>query len=379
MLLWADGFDHYGLDENNMLDGRYADVGPVGLGGTGLSTAQAATGTTSYYINHSDEGSAISGLRKVLPSSKTTLGVAARFYYPNLPTDNDTSIIFDFLSSLATRSQIAVAVDSNGALRFYRGSNYAANGEMGTLIATTDPLISTGAFNHIEIQINIHDTDGWIRVAINGVPRYSATNLDTKYDSTGILSVAQHISYYGVGSIGSHDFYMDDYYIYDFTGDSAVDTDWAPTVDGDGIATNFMGDLGAYLLMPDGDTAEADFAKSTGVVGYSLIDETTPDDTDYIYSVTAGDLSEFTLQDLPPEITYIRGVQVFGRMNKSDAGTAMTKLGMKSSSATEDADERPITTVATYYEDYINTDPNTGSRWSRTALNNSKVRITRSV
>jgi hypothetical protein len=378
MLLWADGFDHYGTTEANMLDGRYAQAGPSGTG-AGLSTAVAATGTHSYYFNHADDVSAIDGLRKVLPSSKTTLGAAGRFYFPNLPEANASSIIFDFLSALATRSQIAVAVDSNGALRFYRGSNYATNGATGTLIATTDPLISTGAFNHIEVQVHIDNTAGWLRVAINGIERYTATDLDTQFDSSGILSVAQHLSFYGLGSIGSHDFYMDDYYIYDFEGDSSVDTDWAPTVDGDGVATNFMGDLGAYLLLPDGDTSEADFAKSTGTTGYTLIDETNPDDTDYIYSVTAGDLSEFTLQDLPPEITYIRGVQVFGRMNKADAGIAKTQLGMKSVAAVEDADERPITTVETYYEDYINVDPNSGARWTRTSLNNSKVRITRSV
>ena len=134
-----------------------------------------------------------------------------------------------------------------------------------------------------------------------------------------------------------------------------------------------------WPLFPNGDTAEADFAKSTGTVGYAMIDEASPNDTDYIYSTAAGDLSEFDLEDLPPEITYIRGLGIHVRMSKSDAGAAMTKTGMKSVAATDDADERPLTVEDTYWRDPIDVDPNSGARWTRTSLNNGKLRLTRSA
>ena len=50
-LLWADGFDHYGEDEDNLLDGVYASVSNSnGNSGTSTSTGSGSTtssGTTS--------------------------------------------------------------------------------------------------------------------------------------------------------------------------------------------------------------------------------------------------------------------------------------------------------------------------------------------
>jgi hypothetical protein len=132
-------------------------------------------------------------------------------------------------------------------------------------------------------------------------------------------------------------------------------------------------------LFPNGDTAEADWAKSTGTTGYTLIDEHNPDDTDYIYSTAVGDLSEFDLEDLPEEITYIRGLGIHQRLSKSDSGAAFTKAGMKSVAATTDAAERPITVAPTYWRDTVDVDPNSSARWTRASLNAAWLRLTRSV
>jgi hypothetical protein len=78
-LLFADGFDHYGLDETNLLDGVYASSEE-----TALSTTQAATGTTSIYIFNEDSNEEITNLRKVLPVAKDKLGVMGRFYFAEL-------------------------------------------------------------------------------------------------------------------------------------------------------------------------------------------------------------------------------------------------------------------------------------------------------
>jgi hypothetical protein len=173
---------------------------------------------------------------------------------------------------------------------------------------------------------------------------------------------------------------MDDYIIYDFTGDPAVDTDFCPQYDaGTGVATGYIGELQVWPLFPNGDTSEADWAKSTGTSGYALIDETDPNDANYIYSVAADDLSEFDLEDLPEDITYIRGLGIHQRLSKSDAGAAMTKVGMKSVSATSDADERPITVEPTYWRDTIDVDPNSSARWTRDSLNAAWLRLIRSV
>lgn len=373
-LLFADGFDHYGTDETNMLDGTYANASNVTL-----STTFVATGTHSLRIDASGTATHSTGLRKVLPTAKTKMGAIARFYFPDFPSANDECCIFDFLTSSTTRSQISVIVTANGTIRFYRGvpggpSDSGPSG--GTLLAETDPILVTSAWNHVEVQVNIDDTVGWIRVAVNGVHKYALTGADTKHDTSNIVSV--RICRYEVGTqLG--DFYVDDFQLYDFVGDSAVDTDWVPTTDGSGIATNYIGELQCMYLPPDGDTAEDDWVPSTGSDAYAMVDEATPNDADYIYATAADDLTEMTLTDLPPEITYIRGLMLIGRMSKSDAGTAMTKFGMKSDASTEDAPERPITVEPTYWWDFINVDPDSGSRWTRASLNAAWIRLIRSV
>lgn len=372
--LHGDGFDHYGLDETNLLDGIYAQATNVEL-----TTALAATGTHSLKINATGTASVQGVLRKVLPTAIDKMGAMGRFYFPDMPVDNKECGIFEFLSSDITKGQIAAVVDANQRIAFYRGSSTGPgdNGMNGTLIAQSDPIVVPSAWNHIEIQVYVHDTLGWVRAAINGVHRYEATGLDTKYDSSNIVSV--RTCRYEVTSQGG-EYYTDDYALYDFAGNSAVDTDWCPTTDGSGKATNYIGVLGAYVGFPDGDTAEADWLRSAGgAPSYPLIGKTTPDDTTYLYATTATDLSEFDHGDLPEEITYIRGVDIYSRMSLSDAGAAMYRVGMKSVADVYDAPEIPLTVEPTYWVAQVNVDPDSGVRWTRPSYNASWLRMTRSA
>lgn len=353
-LLWNDGFDHYGTDEGNLLDGVYAQADTSEVR---LATSLFATGTTSMEVYGRSSEATKQGLRKVLPASTDKIGAMGRFYFAKLPNENTISVIFDFLTATPNTSQVACIVDANGCLRFYRGQGNHAAGN-GTLIAQTDPIIVASAWNHIEVQLYIHDTTGWIRVAVNGVHRYQATNLDTKQNSDNVVSVMQ---YHRGGSNADGDFFFDDYIVYNFSGSSAVDTDFCPTTDGSGIATNYIGELQCMYLPVNGDTSQMNWVASSGTDEYAMIDETTPNDADYISSSAAGNLSEFSVTDLPADITYIRGLQLIGRMDKSDSGSAMTKFGMKSVATYSDASERPVTTEPTYWWDFLNTDPNTGA------------------
>lgn len=356
MRLFEDGFDHYGTDENNMLDGTYAQIDNVEL-----STAQVVTGTRS--IKMTDDGNIIAyeGLRLVLPAAETKMGVAMHIYQPGLQSANYYVGIAEFLSANPNVAQITAYLDANGAIRFTRGSTRSLSGTAGTLIATSDPIITANAWHHIEIQVYSHASAGWVRVAVNGVHRYQATGLNTAADGTGICSYGFSATPWGAIGANTNLPYMDNLYLYDFSGDSAVDTDFCPTTDGGGLATNYIGELQVMYLPPNGDTSQMDWVASTGTDEYAMVDETTPNDADYIASTAVDDLSEFALTDLPEEITYVRGLSVLGRFSKSDAGAAKISLGMKSVSSSLDADERPITQEVTYWRDMANIDPNTGA------------------
>lgn len=375
MRLWEDGFDHYGTSTGFMLDGSYASIS-----NNAPSTAQAATGTHSMrFGGDTFTGGAPATLRKVLPTSVTGLGKCFRIYMPALPTTLDEApCVMGIPTADAGIMQISVVVDTNGALRLYRGMRISTSQTLGTLLYQSDPLLVASAWQHVELQVGFSNTTGYIRCAVEGVDKFEVTGLDTLNTADPILSDATFLWGDTAGS-NSSGFYFDDYFLYDFTGNPAVDTDFCPTLDGTGMPTNYIGNLEVWPLFPNGDTSEADWLKSTGTVGNTLINEHTPDDAGYIYSLNAGDLSEFDLDDLPVEITYIRGLGLHGRMSKSDAGAAFIKQGMKSVAATDDADERPITVEPTYWRDTMDVDPNSGARWTRTSLNAAKYRLTRTV
>jgi hypothetical protein len=372
--LWEDGFDHYGTDAANMLDGSYAAAG-----GFAISTAQVATGTHSlFFTDDTFTGGSSDNLRKVFTSAVTGLGKTCRIYMPALPTSMDENpVIMATPTANAGIFHVSVVVDTNGALRLYRGMRIDSAFTLGTLLYQSDPLIVASAWNHVEMQLGFSDTDGFFRVAVNGVHRVEVTGLDTLNGSDPVLSDSTFLWGTTPGS-NSAGFYFDDYILYDFTGNPAVDTDFCPQMDGS-KPIGYIGELQVWPLFPNGDTAEADWAKSTGTDGYALIDEADPNDADYIYSTAAGDLSEFDLEDLPEDITYVRGLGIHQRLSKSDAGAAFTKAGMKSVAATTDAAERPITVEPTYWRDTVDVDPNSSARWTRDSLNAAWLRLTRSV
>jgi hypothetical protein len=375
MLLHADGFDNFGNDESNLLDGVYANAAGE------LSSSIVATGTHSFFVSAEAGLSAINGLRKVLPAAKDKLGVMSRVYFPELPKNAYEAGLFIMLPPSTTRnSQLSFVVGANGEIHIIRGGRTNGNSTLlidGTILASTDPLLVAAAFNHVEVQAYIHDTLGWVRIAVNGVHKFEATGLDTANAAGGVSSIYQGRPFNSTDS--SSRFYIDDYIIYDFLGDPAVYKDWCATLVGDGKATNYIGEWQAMTLMPTADTAQEDWLKSTGADSYALVDESTPNDVDYIYSDTAGQITELEFADLPPEVSVIRGVVVRSRLSKSDAGPAMFKAGFKSAGVVGEAAERPVTVEPTYWDDQVNVDPNTAARWTRAGLNAALLRVNRSV
>lgn len=374
-LMFADGFEHYGDDESNMLDGVYADNRCT------LTTALAATGSRCILLDQTSENvNNPRNTRKVLPYATNKLGVGQRIYFPNLPSTNSRAGILALVTNTsANYAHLLFTLGVNGEIEIWRGPVLSGGSAMidGTHLGSTDPIIVASAWNHVEIQAYIHDTEGWVRIAVNGIHKYELTGVDTKYNATDVGSIAFTRPYITANS--THNWYVDDLYIYDFVGDSAVYTDWVPTTDGSGKATNYMGEWQCMYLQPTADTAEDDWVPSTGTDAFAMVDEETPNDADYIYSSLAGDLTEFEMEDLPVDITVVRGLMLIGRMSKSDSGPAMITYGVNSSAVVEDAPERPITVEPTYWWDFINEDPNTSARWTRAGLNAALLRLARTA
>jgi hypothetical protein len=142
---------------------------------------------------------------------------------------------------------------------------------------------------------------------------------------------------------------------------------------------DFLGSVQVYTLQLDGDVS-FNWDTSSGTVGYELIDELTPDDAGYI---SAGDpppaASEFGFENLPVDITSVKGLLTVARMRKTDGGDGQVQMGLLSGVDADLGTDRPITTAFTYYWDVSELNPTTLAAWTPTEVDDAVVTIDRTV
>ncbi len=342
-LEFMDNFSNYGTDENNLLDGVYAEIFD---NGTQLTTdPDGVSGGMVLKMS----GAGTQGIRKVLSAAQTTVGIAVRTWISELPNANAKTILV--FRDAANADQVTLQMNSTGTLSVTRGST--------VLNTTTVPVITAAAWNHIEMKVLFSQTVGTIEVRVNGVPKIDLENQDTC--NTALVECSQIVL---TNLSNNHFLYMKDLYIWN---------------DGGSIYNDFVGDVQIVTLLPDTDVS-LNWTPSTGLDGSNLIDETTPDDTDYISaddSPPAAFVCELT--DLDSEVVSVKGLMIFSRMLKTDGGTATVQNSIVSNGDDGNGADRAITVAATYWMDQIELDPDTAAAWSPIAVNNARLKINRTL
>lgn len=350
-IIWGDGFDHYNAI-GDLENGNYVSVktGPL------LSTINPRTGEKCIRLGSSGT-TGVDDIRFAYPEgSVASIGFAFASYFEFLPlavVGVNYSISFrDITNSEQVRAQIY----PSGAIRVMRSDN--------TVLGTSLPVVTANSYHHIEMFTTIDNTVGEFKIRVDDIEVLSLTGIDTQ--STALTETSQ-VAFNGhrtatiTGSAPLWD--IDDLYIYDTNG--ARDNSYP------------VGDLQCILLDTDGDTAEADWSLSTGVTGYTLTSDFS--DGTYVQSTIVGDRSDFTLEDLPPDINYIACLFLHTRVSKSDASAAEIQASVMSGANQAAGSSRTITTVPTYWHDMFDTDPATGVRWTKSGVDAANFRIDRTV
>lgn len=348
-LLWMDGFDHYGTAATgraNMQAGAWAvvalDGGPTAGGPgprTGAYTLDLTTSATSNLF------------RRLFGSPKTRIGFGAAFYMNLIPGSDTTGVALRLLDSSGAQ-QLTVNIGASGQVRACRGS------EAGTLIgASAQDVVNALQYFHIECAVTAgQGTAGAVEVRINGATVLNLTGVDTCNTAATEYSSLQ---------IRGPNLYVDDLFCWDDTG---------------GVNDDFLGDRRVYLLMPNADTADAEWTPSTGATQFGVIDEVPPNgETDFLQSIVAGDLTVVTLEDLPTAAVSVSAVQTFSMVLKTDAGPGNLTMGVRSGATDADGVDRPVTTAFNYYSDVFDIDPNTGAPWTPGTVNAAGLRLLRSL
>jgi hypothetical protein len=355
-LLYMDGFDHYGGDITKMNSGLWA-IASNG-GGGGLTTTHHRTGPYSYQLVNSGT------LRQALPAIYSTpVGCGYTIWMDTLPGSTpinaflygDRNGAFNIFVQILPTGAISVGI-------FGRGPG----GSLGN-IAISSPVLTAGAWQHIECRAKTHETAGEVEVRVNGVTALSVSGVQT-HGGGACLAEDALIQTSSDAGAGTPTFFVDDYFIWDTLGS---------------FNNDFLGDRRVITDVPNQDTGIADWAKSTGVNGYSLINDLPPDDdTTYISSpiyVAPGDQSAFLYPPTPANTSMISAVQVIARGFKTDAGPANTKSSILSGAFEGIGSEKTLTSQWTSRFDIFETDPATGAPWTKAALDAASIAIRRTA
>ena len=349
---WMDNFSQYGTTESYMLNGLWAELLSDNGGTPSLETDP--DGVSGGKVIKLYRGN----IRRVLSAAKTTVGVGFRYYMTALPVSSALRPQIIQFADADNAVQVTLLVETTGAISVYRGLGQSG----GTLLTTTaTPVLVAGSWNHIEIKVLFSQTVGTVEVRINEEAVIALTNQDTV--STSLVECSQlRFCATSYNTSNYENGYLKDVLVWNTSGSQNND---------------FMGDCQIVTILPTSDDTFSGWA-STGANGFSVIDETTPDDADYITAEVADTTAAvFALSNLDPDITVVKGLQTVVRALKTDGGTATLQVALNSAGDLDNGDDRPITTSATYWADISELDPDTAAAWTPTTVNAAKLSIDR--
>ncbi len=319
-LLFADGFGTYAT----------ADISKLWTSVTGSASINTTEGRRSGgCLKFTNVNQAVS---ITLSSAESTLVVGVAYKTSAMPSTTPQKLlaILD-----AGTIQASLRVNLDGTFSVYRNDV--------TVLGTSSASININEFNYIEFKTVIHDTTGSYEVRLNGVNILSASSVDTKHTANATANQVSISTIIG-GSQWSDDFYIE--------------------------TASFLGDIRIDAITATGDGNYTQWTPSTGTTHYTLVDDATPNTTDYVSDGTNGNKDSYTMSDVPALTAQtIYGVVVRAAALKDDAGSRSIKVGVRSGSTDSVSAAQALSESQAYYTHILATDPNTSAAWTESGVN----------
>jgi hypothetical protein len=345
--LWCEHFQEY-ANQSQMLDGVFAQVDswtPV--------TAAPLPRPGATWLQASGPTSA-PAWRRIFGGPKSGAGFGFRYYLSSLPPIDNEATLGAFLTAGGI-AQMSCLLGSDGGLLFYRGG---VNTTL-TLVHRTPPCITARTWQYVELKCVPSPSGGSFEVRVNGVTVGSYTG-NTDPQAAGEVSQAYAQAFGGSFAVfGYADLHA-----------------WDTTNDGNG-PSDFVGNVGVLRRELNADTATADWAKSTGSVGYSLLID--DNDATFISATTSGKKSAFQAGSLPAGTSGILYQQVKFRGQKTDSADCDVAPSIISSASETAVTGQHMTTLETWRWGIFGTDPATSAPWTLSGANASDPAVTRTL
>lgn len=333
-LIFLDGFDHYAAaDITKKWTAQSGSTLSIGTAGRRLS-GQLRTGLQSF-------------ITKTFPATSSWV---IGFAYSVTALPSAVVTVATLLDSGTVQCDLRLNPD--GTLSVTRGGTAVTGG------ASTVAL-AAGAYYYIEWKVTIADAiaAGSCKVRVNAVETISvAAGQDLKSSANAYATQVR------IGSSTSATITADydDLYICDQSG-----------------ATNndFLGDCRIDTQFPNADGATNNFVTSSGTTHYTLVDEATPNTTDYVDSATVGDRDLYEFSNLTPlSASTVYGVQVSTAANKDDAGSRSVAVTARSGGVNVDGTTQALSTSQLYLSSIFETD-STSAQWTQSSVDAAQFGI----
>ena len=353
---WADDFSRYGTGDvrSTMLDGLpWGNLG--GLSGGDIVTDPDPNESGRAYLIGGNGNDWELDMRMALPTVVTgTLGAAARVWIDSLPGNDASRVSFMQFQDGSGSIRCYSRIEQNGSIQVLG----LIGGSLTVVADTVNPVVSANAWNHYELVFNASAGTG--SLYLNGSELLTFTGIDTG-SQIEFVNLSRRIS-----SVVGVDTYVKDFVVWDSTGSQN---------------NSVAGTVVVRTLLPEGDQTLGGWTTSTGSTGFNLIDETTPDDSDYIQADDSPPAaSEFTLENLPTDITSVRAVIPVVRARKTDGGDGSIQTAITADGTNYDSGaDRPTTTAFTYYFDVSEIDPADSNPWTPVDVDAMRLRIDRTI
>lgn len=223
------------------------------------------------------------------------------------------------------------------------------------------PAIGIGTWAYIEIALELDGVNGTgaMEVMVNGTSFISIPS-GTRLMQETTLNTVRRITWEGhrfSSSSYGYYIYFDDLYI----------------CDGAGTRQNsLLGPQRVHPLTPAGQGLHNDFIGSDGdnVDSHLLVDEVPFDSVDYVESSTVGSKYTATASPIPPGVTFVNAVQVhYGAVTEPGGAGSARSLVRSGLSEAAGADVAITESHANKLGGVVTVDPDTGSAWTRDAVN----------
>lgn len=318
-LKYIDSFDHYAT----------GDLAKKGWTGAGSATIGASAGRRGGGALQLAAGA--SATRSLGASVSILIVGAAMAFSAN--ADSDILLLKE-----GGTTHVQICLRSDGKLEAKRNGT--------SLGVSANALASPTSFHYYEAKVTLDDTAGAVTVNVDGVPVITLTSQDTRNAGTGVVDTV-------VLSATGLTVTVDDLYIADTSG-----------------ATNndFLGDIRIDCIYPNGAGTYQDFTPSTGSDHAAVIDEATPNGTDYLTGGAAGTHDTATFTDLSVTGT-ILGVQINNDVAKSSSGTCTVKNLIRSGGTNAYGGNADPAASYAYITSMHEIDPATSAAWTVAAVN----------